>query len=242
MADPRACAARCLAAVSERGISLSRQLPLDEARLKSGDRPLYREFCYGTLRYYHRLQGLLRPLIKKPLRGKDADVRMLLCLGLYQLDYMRIPAHAAINNTVGATAALGKPWARGLVNAVLRRYQREEETLKAQLTEAERAAHPEWLLTALQSAWPTRYDSIIEANNAHPPMCLRVSAKHHPREDYLALLAKENIEATPCAIAESGVRLAQPMAVESLPGFADGHVSVQDEAAQLVREATGDPG
>ncbi len=233
--DPRAAAARCLAAVAD-GQSLSRQLPLDEQRLPPEQRPLYRELCYGTLRHYFQLQGLLRPLLQKGFKPKDRDLFMLLCLGLYQLDHLRIPAHAALNNTVNATDALGKPWAKGLVNAVLRRYQREGESLRAALGEAAMAAHPDWLLAALKEAWPEQAAAIVEANNGHPPLCLRVNRRRGTRDDYLAQLVDADIAASPCAYAEDGLRLAQPLPVDRLPGFADGLVSVQDESAQLAAQ------
>lgn len=230
--DCRAAAALCLAAVAA-GNSLSQQLPLFESGVKPRDQALYRQFCYGVLRLYPRLQGCLRGLLDKPLKAKDRDVQMLLLLGIYQLSEMRVPDHAAVNATVSATRALKKPWAKKLVNAVLRNWQRRHQDILPQLTDAEEAAHPAWLHEQLIDAWPEQYAAIEAANNAHPPMCLRVNRQRHSRGDYLAELASAGIEANPCQFAGEGIRLRHPVDVSALPGFAEGAVSVQDEAPQL---------
>lgn len=232
MKDPRQAAARCLAAVIG-GASLSKELPLAERGLAFQHRPLFRELCYGTLRRYWRLHGALSPLFKKPLKNKDSDVRMLIYLGAYQLFYTRVPSHAVINTTVEAAKALGKPWAAGLINALLRRCQRDGEALFADLNDADLAAMPGWLYQALSRSWPGHLAQIIDANGSYPPMCLRVNPGQHTREQYLQLLADAELDANPCEFAEHGLRLTQPCAVELLPGFAEGAASVQDEAAQL---------
>ncbi|GAB3370424.1 16S rRNA (cytosine(967)-C(5))-methyltransferase RsmB [Spongiibacter taiwanensis] len=232
MTDPRQAAARCLAAVVG-GASLSKELPLAERGLALQHRPLYRELCYGTLRRYWRLNGALAPLFKKPLKNKDNDVRMLVYLGAYQLFYTRVPSHAVINTTVEAAKALGKPWAAGLINALLRRCQRDGEALFAHLDDASLSAMPSWLHRDLSRAWPDHLEQIIDANGSYPPMCLRVNPRQHSREQYRQRLAEIELDATPCAFAEHGLRMSQPCAVELLPGFAEGAASVQDEAAQL---------
>lgn len=235
MPEVRAAAARCLAAVAG-GQSLARELPRAEQQLKPDQRALLRELCYGSLRQYWRLDGLVRPCLAKPFKPKDRDLFMLLCLGIYQLDHMRIPAHAAINVTVNACKALRKDWAKGLTNAVLRRYQRERETLSGQLSPAAQAAHPDWLFDAIHSAWPKQATAVLDANNQHPPLCLRNNSRHQTRADYLLALAAASIAAKPCAFARDGIRLEQAVDVRALPGFAEGRVSVQDESAQLCAE------
>ena len=124
--DARACAARVLVRVITEGRSLSDALPataqvLDDPR----QRALVQELSYGTLRWYYRLDALLLRLLKKPLKQRDADVRCLLLIGLYQLDQLAMPQRVAINETVQATRTLNKQWASGLVNAVLRHFQRD---------------------------------------------------------------------------------------------------------------------
>lgn len=230
--DARTAAAQCLAKVTN-GASLSPQIPLFEARVNERDRALFRQLCYGVLRVYPKLDGIIKQLVKKPLKAKDADVRMLMMLGIYQLSDMRTPDHAAVNSTVAATKGLKKPWAKGLINGVLRQWQRQHDTLSQQLTPAETHAHPAWLYQAITEAWPEQAHTIMAQNNTHPPMCLRVNQQQVTRDLYLQQLTDNNIAANSCQHAPEGIRLQQPIAVEQLPGFPEGSVSVQDEAPQL---------
>jgi 16S rRNA (cytosine967-C5)-methyltransferase len=233
MICPRVAAARCLANIEQEGSSLSRILPRLEQDVDPSQRSLYRELCYGTLRFYWKLDAALKPFFSKPLKAKDSDVKMLIYVGAYQLFYTRIPPHAAINSSVDGSRSLGKKWAAGMTNAILRRCQREQDSLFNSLDPAAAAAFPTWLFDALQSAWPDQLQDIVDASNAHPPFCLRVNALHQSREHYLDALANIDIAATACEFASNGIRLEQACSVDKLPGFHDGHASVQDEAAQL---------
>jgi 16S rRNA (cytosine967-C5)-methyltransferase len=147
---------------------------------------------------------------------------------------MRIPDHAAVAATVSATGSLKKPWARGMTNAVLRRYQREREALSRDLDPAAACSHPGWLYEAIQTQWTEAAGSIIEANNRQPPLTLRVNSLRLDREDYLRVLARHGIDARAGALAPQAVTLARAMDVQEVPGFIAGQVSVQDEAAQLA--------
>jgi 16S rRNA (cytosine967-C5)-methyltransferase len=231
--NPRAVAARILVQVIGDGRSLSRALE-DIPPSLSDDRALIQEMCYGSLREYFRLAHIVAALLKKPLKEKDTDVQALLLLGLYQLIVMRVPDHAAVSETVAASAALKKPWARGLLNGVLRNFQRRQEELltQAEATEEGRWSHPQWLIDALKKAWPAEWPAMLEANNQRPPMCLRVNAAKLSTDDYLQLLNKAGIDASRSEFTPSAIRLQQPQDVTLLPGFADGQISVQDEAAQ----------
>jgi 16S rRNA (cytosine967-C5)-methyltransferase len=230
----RAVAASTLAQVIAGGASLNEPLATGLDQVKPIDRALLQQLCYGTLRSYHRLNGVLQQLLKKPLKRKDADLEALMLSGLYQLMEMRTPDHAAISTTVEACRVLGKSWATGLVNGVLRRFSRESEQLLANLDDAALCSHPQWLLDALKIAWPEDYPTIVDANNGHPPMCLRVNRRKANRDEYLQLLEQAEIEAKPCEYSAAGIRLATPVDVSRLPGFEEGLVSVQDEAAQLA--------
>ena len=234
--DCRAAAAQTVAAVCAGGQSLERQLARVEPSVRERDRALLRELCYGSLRWHPQLTALIGPLLQKPLKKSDADIEQLLIIGAYQLLHTRIPAHAAINSAVEAARALNKKWAAGLVNAVLRKLQREQVAMLEQLDEAPRHAHPQWLWQRLRAAWPEQSAAIAAANNDYPPMCLRVNALHTSRETYLQALTAADIGAAPCALAGQGIRLQSPTDVTSLPGFAEGWLSVQDEAAQLAAE------
>lgn len=233
--DCRVAAAKCLAAVVG-GSSLNQQLPLYEQQVVERDRPLLQQLCYGVLRFYPRLLACSTQLLSKPLKDKDRDVLMLILLGAYQLQYTRIPDHAAVSATVNALQGLKKPWAKGLLNGVLRQWQRREDELLAALNPAAAAAHPDWLFGKIQKRWPEQAEAIFTANNEQAPLCLRVNAQQTSREHYLQQLSDAGINAEATAFSSHGIRLQQACPVEELPGFADGLVSVQDEAAQLSAE------
>lgn len=231
--DVRYSAARALYAIAVEGQSMTpalQQAPDPELR----DRALLRELVFGSCRWYFRLQAMLDQLLQKPLRSKDRDVQMLILVGLYQLLYTRVPAHAAISETVNALQPMQKGWARGLVNGVLRNAQRRHQELAGQVDRdpALRHAHPRWLQQALAADWDGQAEDIMIANNNHPPMVLRVNERRISRDDYLGRLREQGIDAIAHELAPQGIELAQAMAVEVLPGFAEGLVSVQDAAAQ----------
>ncbi|MDM3884123.1 16S rRNA (cytosine(967)-C(5))-methyltransferase RsmB [Pseudomonas sp. BCRC 81390] len=233
--NPRLAAARALAAVLSGKASLNSSLPAQLDKVDERDRGLTQDLAFGTARWQPRLDLLAAQLLQKPFKAADADVQALLLVGLYQLFYTRIPAHAAIGETVGCADKLKKPWAKGLLNAVLRRAQREGEELLAGMERdpVVRTAHPRWLQKSLKAFWPEQWEAICAANNAHPPMILRVNRRHHSRDAYLALLAEAGVGASACQYSRDGIVLAEACDVRGLPGFAEGWVSVQDEAAQL---------
>ena len=217
------------------GDSLNQALPKYQETLSKKDQPLLAELCYGTLRYYFRLDSWLGHLMDTPLKAKEKDIHSLILVGLYQLFYTRIPAHAAIGETVQVTRTLGKAWARGLVNGVLRNAQRQEQELK-EFTESDDislTAHPQWLLGKIKKAWPDFWQNIAAANNSQPPMTIRVNEQHVSRNRYLKKLIEAGISANPSAISPQGIILGKAQAVDVLPGFFDGVVSVQDESAQI---------
>ncbi|XBT43990.1 16S rRNA (cytosine(967)-C(5))-methyltransferase RsmB [Pseudomonas viridiflava] len=233
--NPRLAAARALAAVLSGKASLNSSLPAQLDKVDERDRGLTQDLAFGTARWQPRLDLLAAQLLQKPFKAADADVQALLLVGLYQLFYSRIPAHAAIGETVGCADKLKKPWAKGLLNAVLRRAQREGEELLAGMERdpVVRTAHPRWLQKSLKAFWPEQWEAICAANNAHPPMILRVNRRHHSRDAYLALLTEAGVGASACQYSRDGIVLAEACDVRGLPGFAEGWVSVQDEAAQL---------
>ncbi|WP_439886914.1 16S rRNA (cytosine(967)-C(5))-methyltransferase RsmB [Pseudomonas sp. MBLB4123] len=236
--NPRLAAARALASVLGGKASLGSSLPPLLDKVAPRDRGLAQDLAFGTARWQPRLALLADKLLQKPFKATDRDLEALLLIGLYQLLYTRIPAHAAIGETVGCADKLKKSSAKGLLNAVLRRAQREGETIIASLDRDPvlHSAHPRWLQKALKAHWPEHWQAICAANNAHPPLILRVNRRHGSRDDYLTELRTAGIEAEPCAYSRDGIRLLQACDVTGLPGFAEGRVSVQDEAAQLAAE------
>ena len=236
--NPRLAAAKALAAVLNGKASLNSSLPTQMDKVEDRDRGFTQDLAFGTARWQPRLSALAAKLLQKPFKAADADVEALLLVGLYQLLYTRVPAHAAIGETVGCADKLKKPWAKALLNAVLRRAQRESEALLAELEHdpVVRTAHPRWLQKSLKAFWPEQWEAICAANNAHPPMILRVNRRHHTRDAYLGLLTEAGIAATPCVYSRDGIILDAAADVRSLPGFAEGWISVQDEAAQLAAD------
>ncbi|NVZ20755.1 16S rRNA (cytosine(967)-C(5))-methyltransferase RsmB [Pseudomonas costantinii] len=236
--NPRLAAAKALAAVLNGKASLNSSLPTQLDKVEDRDRGFTQDLAFGTARWQPRLSALAAKLLQKPFKAADADVEALLLVGLYQLLYTRVPAHAAIGETVGCADKLKKPWAKALLNAVLRRAQRESEALLAELEHdpVVRTAHPRWLQKSLKAFWPEQWEAICAANNAHPPMILRVNRRHHSRDAYLQLLTDAGINATPCVYSIDGIVLEAATDVRSLPGFAEGWISVQDEAAQLAAD------
>lgn len=236
--NPRLAAAKALAAVLNGKASLNSSLPTQLDKVEDRDRGFTQDLAFGTARWQPRLSALAAKLLQKPFKAADADVEALLLVGLYQLLYTRVPAHAAIGETVGCADKLKKPWAKALLNAVLRRAQRESEALLAELEHdpVVRTAHPRWLQKSLKAFWPEQWEAICTANNAHPPMILRVNRRHQTRNAYLELLSQAGIGAHPCVFSRDGIILDAAADVRSLPGFADGWISVQDEAAQLAAD------
>ncbi|WP_223459122.1 MULTISPECIES: 16S rRNA (cytosine(967)-C(5))-methyltransferase RsmB [unclassified Pseudomonas] len=236
--NPRLAAAKALAAVLSGKASLNSSLPTQMDKVEDRDRGFTQDLAFGTARWQPRLSALADKLLQKPFKAADADVEALLLVGLYQLLYTRVPAHAAIGETVGCADKLKKPWAKALLNAVLRNAQRESETIFAELERdpVVRTAHPRWLQKSLKAFWPEQWEAICAANNAHPPMILRVNRRHHSRDTYLGLLTDAGIAATPCVYSRDGIVLEAATDVRGLPGFADGWISVQDEAAQLAAD------
>ncbi|HUO81612.1 MAG TPA: 16S rRNA (cytosine(967)-C(5))-methyltransferase RsmB [Gammaproteobacteria bacterium] len=228
--NARAQAARVVAAVAA-GASLDRALP---AAAPDTDRALLRMLCYGTLRWYPRLEALLDGLLERPAR--DADIRALMLVGLYQLTDTDVAAHAAVAETVEAARHLGNPRAAGLVNAVLRRFQRErtEQLGRIEAMETARFAHPAWLIERIRGDWPDDWQAVLAAGNRPPPMWLRVNRRLSDAAAYLGELASCGYDAVPCTLAPEALRLVQPLPVQVLPGFEAGRVSVQDAGAQLA--------
>ncbi len=233
-------ALKLLLAIIQQGRNLTdvlAELNAESTIDNSKDKAFIQELCYGVCRWYQQLEWHLQQLLKKPLKDKDLDIKLCIFIGFYQLLYMRVPDHAAIAETVQITKALKKMWATNLVNAVLRNLQRQKESLAKQLLTAPAAAqfsHPAWLLKVLQQAWPEHWQTICTANNQYPPLTLRVNQQKISRDNYLKELAEENIAALPTTHSPYGIRLEDKVAIETLPYFQQGFVSVQDEAAQLA--------
>jgi 16S rRNA (cytosine967-C5)-methyltransferase len=192
--------------------------------------PLTKELCFGVCRHYFQLEALADFMLTK--RPKVIEVWVALLMGLYQLHYLRIPDYAVVKETVELLDNLKKTWAKGLVNALLRRYCREQDKLLAACKKT--FNHPRWFVHRMQTAWPNDWQKILEANDTHPPMTLRVHAPKTTTQAYLSQLHAAGKDAHPLRFSPVGIALTQPCDVHELPGFSAGEVSLQDQAAQLA--------
>jgi len=229
----RATAALILFDILQNGRSLSNVLPEKTSGLSPADRGLIQEICFGVSRHYFQLEAIQKKLLKHPVSKKSLLAALLIDIGLYQLSELRIPDHAALNETVSAADTLQISSLKGLINGVLRNFQRQSTHFALTPDNLALWNHPTWMIEKLKHNWPKSWQDILRENNQRPPMTLRVHTGKIQRIDYLRLLNEKNIEARPTHRASTGITLSVPMDVHLLPGFAKGWVSVQDEAAQL---------
>ena len=230
----RAVAAEIVDAVVSGGKSLDAAIARFEARVAPDDRSLLRMLCYGTLRHYWQLQHWIGQLTNRPLKKRDSVINALLAVGLYQLCDTRIPDHAAVSQTVEAARQLRRPKLAGLLNACMRRFQRENLAEALGGDDESSWNHPQWFIDSLRNDWPDDAEAILQANNARAPMWLRANSSRHSAADYQQRLAAVDIEAELLEGVPVAIRLAEPQSIENLPGFAEGDASVQDAAAQIA--------
>ncbi|MFZ4502606.1 MAG: 16S rRNA (cytosine(967)-C(5))-methyltransferase RsmB [Methylovulum sp.] len=231
--NTRYIAAQVLIHVLDNGQSLTQALDLHLKKLTSPkDQAFVQALCYGVCRHLERLNFILTCLAQKPV--KDTEVKALIYLGLYQLAFMRVKPHAAVSETVSALKK--NTWAKALINALLRAYLRERETLDAQADQHAntRYSHPNWLIEAITNDWPEQSVAILTANNQQAPMVLRVNQTKISPSEYLELLAQQAIEAEISTVCPTALHLKHPCDITQLPKFAEGFVSIQDTAAQLA--------
>ena len=232
-AQARLVAARVIDAVLHHGRSLKAELAAALAGIGDvRDRALVEAMAFAAIRHHGRYAAALSRWMPRPPGARDAPLRALLYAGFAQLDPMGLPAHAALNATVDAARLLGRAHQASLVNALLRRAQKDG--LPSGSAEA---AWPAWLLAEVRADWPRDADAILTASAAAAPQWLRVNARRGTRDAYYTRLVQAGLQAeVPDAMPEA-LRLAAPVPVDALPGFADGDVSIQDGAAQRVADA-----
>jgi 16S rRNA (cytosine967-C5)-methyltransferase len=234
-------ALRARAAVVNQAVVSNRQ-DLDHvlvpalADLPQQDASLLRAMALGMLRWHHRLDWQFQRLVGQHKARRDPLVAALVRCGLFQIQYLRVPDHAAVAATVEATRRCGKASRVGLLNALLRRYLRERPRFEPDTDDREAYySHPGWFIDAVAKDWPERWDALLCANNEPPPMWLRVNARQTSPERYRQELADAGLDSQPMpAAGPDALLLDTPVSVDALPGFASGRVSVQDGAAQLA--------
>ena len=229
-------AARAVAAVRG-GQSADVALAMFES---SAQRSAVRAIALGTVRWYLRLRPAIDTLLARP-DTVDRDVHALLVTAAHQIEYSRTAPQKSVHAAVDAVRVLRHAHASGLVNAVLRKFVAGRETLLAQIDRdvARRTAHPAWLVEALTAAWPRHVENLLEADNVHPPLTLRLNPRLRSPEQYLADLAAAGlagrlVENLGPLAGTTAITLERPVPVAALPGFREGWVSVQDAGAQLA--------
>ncbi|WHP47531.1 16S rRNA (cytosine(967)-C(5))-methyltransferase RsmB [Mannheimia bovis] len=237
----RAVSATIILQVLDQGKSLSTLIPEAQKQLDPKDFPLVQEITFGVCRVLPRLESIIKLLVEKPLKGKTRLVHCLLLVGLYQLLYMRVPTHAAVDEVVNATKSLKLDSFRALTNGVLRRFLREQDEMLARVDKHWQTLHPEWLVNKLKKVYPN-WREIVEANNQRPPMWIRVNQQHIKAKDYAVLLgdvvAKNSANLTACS-PHCALLLDKPVSVNQLHNFEQGWATVQDAHAQWSAELLG---
>lgn len=194
------------------------------------------DLSYGTLRFYGEIDAYLIQLLEKPL--SDDRVHAIMLVALYQLLHDKADAFTVVNQAVQAVSLLKRPaakaWAKGLVNAILRNFLRQQSVLASRLANKDVAtySYPQWWINKLKLQYPLHWQSILLNGNQHPPMTLRVNRQKIKVTDYQQLLTRQGIESA--CLGGQALVLSKPVAVEKIPGFGDGVVSVQDYGAQLA--------
>ena len=193
------------------------------------------ELCFGTCRYFNQLKNWALELLDKPLKQGDQDVFLAILLGIYQLYFLNVPHYSSIHESVNLAIQLKKPWAKGLINAILRRAQREETSFKPFLEKQPSSfwAHEDWFIQKLQKDWPIHWQEILSANNQKAPLIIRVNLKEISREAYIKELDNNQISYSISSLSEAGIYI-HNATLSQLPYFEDGFLSVQDEAAQMA--------
>jgi 16S rRNA (cytosine967-C5)-methyltransferase len=216
------------------GATLTRALGVRDG---SADQALVQELSFGTLRFLGQLRAIVRALAHRV--PHDPGIEALLWVALYQLIHTRAPVHAVVDCAVRAASHARRPAARGMVNAVLRNFLRRDRSLLAEIGRDPEArfSYQRWWIERVRVEYPDRYEQILDAGNARPPLCLRANVRRTTAEALIASFAAEGIGATPAGAA--AVIVERPQSVITLPGYADGLFSVQDAAAQLAAPLLG---
>ena len=227
----RTLAAQALEEVRSEKRSLNTVLPKALEQALPADQALLQELLFGSCRWFFFLDKVVSGYLQRPLHRKDTLSKTFLILGAYQLLFTRIPDHAAIHETVEAAKELGLENTKGLINAILRQIARDDKPeIGASAIEQ---SFPEWFNAKLSNNWPEQFKQILMASNQHPPMTLRVNTAKTSRSKYLSALNDAGIGAAACIFSKKGIQLETPCDIKTLPGFDEGFISVQDEAAQL---------
>ena len=233
-ANPRLLALKTLLLVVGQGRSLDSATDTvlaDVTELEARNLSLYQELLRGSCRWFLALQSILKSYLRKPFKSKDSDLEIILLIGLYQILLMRIDDHAAVNETVKLAQLQNKPWARGLVNGILRQVIRDEVVIEAK---HHADSYPQWMREKISRDWPQQCAQVFQAGNCRAPLTLRVDIRQRSIESSIESLHEQGVPGVCHEMVESAIVLDKGCDVTSLEGFSAGLISVQDAAAQLA--------
>jgi 16S rRNA (cytosine967-C5)-methyltransferase len=230
----RADAAKVLHQILEEGQSARECLPLAQLPHKEQDKAWLQEMVYGVLRNLPILQFWLRQLLDKPLKNRYKIVEQLIMLGFYQLSFSRVSQHAAVSETVAACQPLDTLAMKGLVNAILRTFIRQEMSQQEAPNKQIASGLPKWLYKKLEVEYQDGFIDLITNMQVKAPIWLRVNTRKVPHADFVESLEHANIEFTLSPDHLEAIILSKGYDVTSLPGFDEGWFAVQDGAAQLA--------
>ena len=232
----RAAAALIVEAVNK-GVSMSEAVPQYCAQFDSRDTAFIKEIVYGTLRHRRILMGTLKPMFDFKITERNRVVQALLITAMYQIVYMRVPAHAVVSATVSACGDIGRKSFTSTTNAILRRFLREGAKVIESDNDAVTYSFPDWLVTRLQDGYDAAtVKKILEASNIKAPLFLRVENSKVSTEEFVEHLAKKEISSTTSKLCKSTVKLDAAANVYDIPGFSEGLCTVQDISAQLTAD------
>jgi 16S rRNA (cytosine967-C5)-methyltransferase len=232
--NPRWLALKALMLVVEQGRSLdsAAQVVLaDAGELEARNQSLYQELLRGSCRWFLALRPILKAYLRKPFKSKDRDLEFILVIGLYQILLMRIDDHAAVNETVKLALLQKKPWARGLVNGILRQIIRDGIVIESA---HHTSSYPQWMVEKISEDWPQQHRQVLEAGNRRAPLTLRVDIRQRNIEAVIESLHEQGVAGVHHELVESAIELEKACDVTRLNGFSEGLISVQDAAAQLA--------
>lgn len=230
----RADAAKVLHQILEEGKSARECLPLAQLPHKEQDKAWLQEMVYGVLRNLPILQFWLRQLLDKPLKNRFKIVEQLIMLGFYQLAFSRVSQHAAVSETVAACQPLNTLAMKGLVNAILRTFIREEMSLQEAPNKQIASGLPKWLFKKLEVEYQDGFDDLLANMQLKAPIWLRVNTRKISHGNFVEALENANIEFNHTTEHPDALILSKGYDVTSLPGFDSGWFAVQDGAAQLA--------
>lgn len=232
----RAAAAMIVEAVNQ-GVSMSEAVPRYCEPFDSRDTAFIKEIVYGTLRYRRVLMGTLKPMFDYKINERNRIIQALLITAMYQIVYMRVPAHAVVSATVSACGDVSRKSFSSTVNAILRRFLREGGKVIETEDEAVQYSFPDWLVERLKAGYDAQaVTRILQASNIKAPLFLRVENSKISTQDFIDHLAQKEIAATTSELCKSTVRLESAANVYDIPGFSEGLCTVQDISAQLAAD------